>query len=71
MGTVEIARDMGVMPATVITFRKRAYAKLGVGSRGELFARCFQMLLTAEGRGLSGGQAPVRASRAPALRYAV
>ena len=55
MGTAEIAQDMGVMPATVITFRKRAYAKLGIGSRAELFARCFQLLLTAEGRSLSGG----------------
>lgn len=56
MGTEEIARDMGVMPATVVTFRKRAYAKLGVGSRAELFARCFQMLLTAEGRNLAAGK---------------
>lgn len=53
MGTAEIAQEMGVMPATVITFRKRAYAKLGIGSRAELFARCFQLLLTAEGRSLS------------------
>jgi DNA-binding CsgD family transcriptional regulator len=61
MGTAEIAQDMGVMPATVITFRKRAYAKLGIGSRAELFARCFQLLLTAEGRGLSVGAEPVGA----------
>lgn len=53
MDTNEIAEDMGVMPATVITFRKRAYAKLGIGSRAELFARCFQLLLSVEGRGLS------------------
>jgi len=62
MGTNEIAEDMGVMPATVITFRKRAYAKLGIGSRAELFARCFQLLLTAEGRALFGA-----ADASPAL----
>jgi DNA-binding CsgD family transcriptional regulator len=62
MGTEDIARDMGVMPATVITFRKRVYAKLGIGSRAELFARCFQLLLTAEGRSLSirGPASPVQ-----------
>ena len=70
MGTDEIARDMGVAPATVITFRKRAYAKLGIGSRAELFARCFQLLLTAEGRSLSVGT-PATAGQAAGLRCAV
>jgi len=63
MDTTEIAREMGVMPATVITFRKRAYAKLAIGSRAELFARCFQLLLTAERRSLIadiGAAAPAR-----------
>lgn len=67
MGTDEIAREMGVAPATVITFRKRAYAKLGIGSRAELFARCFQMLLTAEGRSLSIGKVVATAPAAGLL----
>jgi DNA-binding CsgD family transcriptional regulator len=35
-----IALELKVSPATVITFRRRAYAKLAIASRGELFARC-------------------------------
>lgn len=35
-----IARDMGLAPSTVVTYRKRAYQKLGVTSRGALFAIC-------------------------------
>ncbi|MGZ3272463.1 MAG: helix-turn-helix transcriptional regulator [Caulobacteraceae bacterium] len=61
MGTVEIAQDMGVKPATVVTFRKKAYAKLGIGSQAELFARCFQLLLTAESRSLLARDEPSRA----------
>jgi len=71
MDTCEIARDMGVMPATVITFRKRAYAKLGICSRAELFARCFQLLLTAERRGLTSAQTPSPGARAHGLQRAV
>jgi DNA-binding CsgD family transcriptional regulator len=71
MGTDEIARDIGVMPATVITFRKRAYAKLGIGSRAELFARCFQLLLTAEGRSLSAARGAGGALQAGVLQRAM
>lgn len=35
-----IAIELEVSPSTVVTFRRRGYAKLGVASRGELFARC-------------------------------
>ncbi|MGO9356321.1 MAG: helix-turn-helix transcriptional regulator [Xanthobacteraceae bacterium] len=35
-----IALQMKVSRATVVTFRKRAYAKLSIASRGELFAHC-------------------------------
>jgi len=43
MRTDAIASELGIKAATVITFRKRAYAKLGVGRQAELFARCVQM----------------------------
>lgn len=35
-----IAMELAVSEETVITFRKRAYAKLAITSRGELFAQC-------------------------------
>jgi DNA-binding CsgD family transcriptional regulator len=35
-----IAHDLGVAPTTVVTYRRRAYEKLGIASRGELFAIC-------------------------------
>ncbi len=35
-----IAGELGVSPATVVTYRKRAYEKLGVASRAGLFAIC-------------------------------
>ncbi|MCZ6820500.1 MAG: LuxR C-terminal-related transcriptional regulator [Calditrichaeota bacterium] len=35
-----IAADIGVAASTVITYRKRAYEKLGITSRGALFALC-------------------------------
>lgn len=35
-----IAMELKVSEETVITFRKRAYAKLAITSRGELFAQC-------------------------------
>lgn len=35
-----VARALNVSPTTAVTFRKRAYAKLSIGSRGELFDRC-------------------------------
>jgi len=34
------ALEMKVSRATVVTFRRRAYAKLSIASRGELFANC-------------------------------
>ena len=71
MDTCEIARDLGVMPATVITFRKRAYAKLGIGSRAELFARCFQLLLTAGRRSLTAAAEPVAIHQAGGFQRAV
>ncbi|GAB4270256.1 MAG: LuxR C-terminal-related transcriptional regulator [Pararhodobacter sp.] len=37
-----IAHDLGISPATVSTYRKRAYGKLGIASRGALFALCRQ-----------------------------
>lgn len=35
-----IAGRLGVSPATVVTYRRRAYEKLGISARGELFAIC-------------------------------
>lgn len=35
-----IANDLGVAPTSVVTYRRRAYDKLGISSRGELFAIC-------------------------------
>ncbi|WP_212699242.1 helix-turn-helix transcriptional regulator [Thalassovita aquimarina] len=35
-----IAADLGIAASTVITYRKRAYAKLGITSRAGLFAIC-------------------------------
>lgn len=44
MGTEGIAIELGLTAATVITFRRRAYAKLGISSQAELFARCLRAL---------------------------
>jgi DNA-binding CsgD family transcriptional regulator len=44
MHTEGIALSLHVKPASVITFRKRAYAKLGISSQPELFARCLRVL---------------------------
>lgn len=38
--TEAIAAGMGLSPDTVATYRKRAYHKLGISSRGALFAIC-------------------------------
>ncbi|MYM53807.1 hypothetical protein GR167_00710 [Rhodobacteraceae bacterium GS-10] len=35
-----IAADLGIAASTVVTYRKRAYAKLGITSRAGLFAIC-------------------------------
>ncbi|WP_233835657.1 helix-turn-helix transcriptional regulator [Paraburkholderia sp. ZP32-5] len=38
----EIAERMGVKPASVVTYQKRAYARLGVSTQRQLFALCMQ-----------------------------
>lgn len=35
-----IAADLGIAATSVVTYRKRAYQKLGISSRGSLFALC-------------------------------
>jgi DNA-binding CsgD family transcriptional regulator len=35
-----IAADIGVAASSAITYHKRAYEKLGITSRGALFALC-------------------------------
>lgn len=37
-----IAGDLDLSPATIVTYRRRAYEKLGISSRGSLFALCRQ-----------------------------
>ena len=37
-----IAGDLDLSPATVVTYRRRAYEKLGISSAGSLFALCRQ-----------------------------
>lgn len=49
MRTEGIALDLHVQPASIITFRKRAYAKLGLTTQAELFARCFRVLPQLQG----------------------
>ena len=36
----QIAADLGVAASSVVTYRRRAYGKLGISSRGALFAIC-------------------------------
>ncbi|NLW05604.1 MAG: helix-turn-helix transcriptional regulator, partial [Pseudomonadaceae bacterium] len=35
-----IAYELEVAPSSVVTYRKRAYDKLGISSRAQLFALC-------------------------------
>lgn len=35
-----IAQEIGVGPSSVVTYRQRAYQKLGISSRGQLFSIC-------------------------------
>lgn len=35
-----IAEEIGIAPSSVVTYRQRAYQKLGVSSRGQLFSIC-------------------------------
>jgi len=39
LSTEAIALELGIASSSVITFRRRAYAKMAIGSRGELFAQ--------------------------------
>ncbi len=36
----QIATDLEIAPSSVVTYRRRAYDKLGISSRGSLFALC-------------------------------
>ncbi|MFM0736149.1 helix-turn-helix transcriptional regulator [Paraburkholderia xenovorans] len=38
----EIAEQMGVKPTSVVTYQKRAYARIGISSQRQLFALCLQ-----------------------------
>jgi DNA-binding CsgD family transcriptional regulator len=40
-----IALDLGLSHKTVLTYRRRACERLGIGSQNELFARVFEMML--------------------------
>jgi len=42
MTTEAISLDLEIGAASVVTYRKRAYAKLGISSQNELFARCLR-----------------------------
>lgn len=42
LNTEGIASDLGLAPSSVITYRKRAYGKLGISTQAELFSRCLQ-----------------------------
>lgn len=50
-GAEAIAQDLAVSTTTVKTFRRRAYAKLGIASQNELFARCAGLIEAAPVRG--------------------
>jgi DNA-binding CsgD family transcriptional regulator len=39
-----IAAALSLKPSTVVTYRKRAYAKLGIATQAELFALCLEAL---------------------------
>lgn len=49
--TERIAEDLHIRPTTVITYRTRAYEKLGVTSRRELFATVLRQRAPADGKG--------------------
>jgi DNA-binding CsgD family transcriptional regulator len=38
--SIGIGLDLDIAPSSVLTYRKRAYEKLGIGSQNELFALC-------------------------------
>ncbi len=37
-----IGLDLGIAPTSVVTYRKRAYAKLGIATQNELFSACLE-----------------------------
>ncbi|MBN9460248.1 MAG: hypothetical protein J0H00_03380 [Burkholderiales bacterium] len=41
MGAEAIALDLGIAPSSVVTYRRRAYARLGIAAQNELFALCY------------------------------
>ncbi len=41
MTSEAIALDLGITSSSVITYRRRAYAKLGIASQSELFSLCY------------------------------
>lgn len=43
VSTDGIALELGVAKSSVITYRKRAYAKLGISTQGQLFAACLSL----------------------------
>lgn len=43
-GSEAIGLDLGIAPSSVVTYRKRAYEKLGICSQAELFTRCLRAL---------------------------
>lgn len=43
VATEGIALEIGISKTSVITYRKRAYAKLGIATQNELFAACLSM----------------------------
>jgi DNA-binding CsgD family transcriptional regulator len=49
--TEGIALDLNVKPASVVTFKQRAFSKLGITTQAELFARCITVLPTLAGMG--------------------
>jgi DNA-binding NarL/FixJ family response regulator len=51
--TEGIALDLNVKPASVVTFKQRAFGKLGITTQAELFARCITAIPMLAGVGLS------------------
>ncbi len=46
-----IGHELGIKPTSVATYRQRAYEKLGINSRGELFAICRTLNFSWSGSG--------------------
>jgi DNA-binding CsgD family transcriptional regulator len=41
MSSDAIALELGITPNSAVTYRKRAYSRLGIASQNELFALCY------------------------------